>query len=63
MSLAAMNDKYGLPIDLVFIVAIWAGIACAFVAPAIALFIVTAAGIGAGAIGMAQVAIISTEST
>jgi hypothetical protein len=61
MSLAALNDKFGLVTDAALIAAIWIGIACVAVAPAIAETVVTVAGVAAGVIGAVQVMIIRGE--
>jgi hypothetical protein len=61
MSLASLNDKFGLGVDLVAIVGIWAGIAAVFVAPALALTLVGAFGALGGIAGAAQVAIIAND--
>ncbi len=60
-TLAALNDRFGLGVDLVFVVAIWVGIAAVAVSPALAEAVVTVAGLGAGLVGAAQVAVIRNE--
>jgi hypothetical protein len=56
MSLAAINDKFGLGVDAALIAAIWVGIAL------ISTPIVTAAGVAAGVFGIVQTLIIRNES-
>ena len=62
MSLAALNDKYGLVVDLVCIVGIWASIGAVFVAPALALPGVSLFGGLGGLFGAIQTAIIRNET-